>query len=62
MMNIPKLDQQCWVARIQEALSHKYPLKLSFLSRHTKCLIVFSLCVGLIFLSGFFRMKNKDYA
>ncbi|XP_054690914.1 galactose-3-O-sulfotransferase 2 isoform X4 [Grus americana] len=30
-------------------------------SRHIKCPIIFSLCLGLIFLSGFFHMKNKNY-
>ncbi|XP_068277278.1 galactose-3-O-sulfotransferase 2 [Nyctibius grandis] len=30
-------------------------------SRHIRCLIIFSLCLGLIFLSGFFHMKNKNY-
>ncbi|XP_009995050.1 PREDICTED: galactose-3-O-sulfotransferase 2 [Chaetura pelagica] len=29
-------------------------------SRHIRCLLVFSLCLGLIFLSGFFHMKTKD--
>ncbi|XP_054690912.1 galactose-3-O-sulfotransferase 2 isoform X2 [Grus americana] len=28
---------------------------------HIKCPIIFSLCLGLIFLSGFFHMKNKNY-
>ncbi|XP_074888378.1 galactose-3-O-sulfotransferase 2 isoform X2 [Buteo buteo] len=28
---------------------------------HIKCFIIFCLCLGLIFLSGFFRMKNKNY-
>ncbi|XP_009807398.1 galactose-3-O-sulfotransferase 2 [Gavia stellata] len=30
-------------------------------SRYIKCLIIFSLSLGLIFLLGFFRMKNKNY-
>ncbi|NXT52972.1 G3ST2 sulfotransferase, partial [Pluvianellus socialis] len=40
--------------------SCKNPLKLFFLSRHIKC-VIFSLCMGLIFLSGFFHAKNKNY-
>ncbi|KAM6357774.1 LOW QUALITY PROTEIN: galactose-3-O-sulfotransferase 2 [Alca torda] len=29
-------------------------------SRNIKCLIIFSLCLGLVFLSGFYHMKNKN--
>lgn len=43
-----------------EGLSDKNPLKLFFLSRQIKYLITFSLCLGLIFLSQFFHMKNKN--
>ncbi|NWV60812.1 G3ST2 sulfotransferase, partial [Malurus elegans] len=41
--------------------SDKNPLKLFFFSRPARCLIIFSLCLGLTFLSGFFHMKNKNY-
>ncbi|XP_009883701.1 PREDICTED: galactose-3-O-sulfotransferase 2 [Charadrius vociferus] len=30
-------------------------------SRHIKYFVIFSLCLGLIFLSGYFHMKNKTY-
>ncbi|KAK4819703.1 hypothetical protein QYF61_010797 [Mycteria americana] len=50
-----------WWFVFGEGLSDKNPLKLCFLSRHIKCLIIFNLCLGLIFLSGFFHMKSKNY-
>ncbi|XP_064021350.1 galactose-3-O-sulfotransferase 2 [Pogoniulus pusillus] len=30
-------------------------------SRHIKCLLIFSLSLGLIFLSGFFHMENRNH-
>ncbi|NXG50798.1 G3ST2 sulfotransferase, partial [Psilopogon haemacephalus] len=45
----------------REGLPGENLLKLFFLSRHIKCLLIFSLFLGLIFLSGFFRMKNRNY-
>ncbi|XP_053930975.1 galactose-3-O-sulfotransferase 2 isoform X1 [Cuculus canorus] len=52
--------QSLWFA-FREGLSDKNPLQLCFLSRHIKCLIIFNLCLGLLFLSGFFHIKNKTY-
>ncbi|NXW92431.1 G3ST2 sulfotransferase, partial [Alopecoenas beccarii] len=40
--------------------SDKNPLKLYFLSRHVKCLII-NLFLGLVFLSGFYHAKNKSF-
>ncbi|NXP76638.1 G3ST2 sulfotransferase, partial [Ramphastos sulfuratus] len=45
----------------REGLPDENLLKLFFLSRHIKCLLIFSLSLGLIFLSGFFHMKNRNY-